>query len=103
MKAIEWSEPAVSDLVAVRDYIARDSQQYADRFVEKIFDSVEKLQQFPELGRRVRETNDELVREVIHQNYRIIYRAEPERVLVLAVLHGGRNLEQVDPKPWETF
>lgn len=91
---IEWSEPAVSDLAGIHDYIARDSEQYANRFVQRIF---------PELGRRVRETDDELVREVIHQNYRIIYRVEPARFLVLAVLHGGRDLGQAEPKPWETF
>lgn len=100
---IEWSEPAVSDLSGIRDYIARDSEQYASRFVQRIFDSIESLRQFPQLGRRVRETDDELVREIIHQNYRIIYRIEPDRLLVLAVLHGGRNLEQAQPKPWETF
>ena len=100
---IEWSEPAVSDVAGIHDYIARDSEQYANRFVQRIFDSVEKLQQFPELGRRVRETDDELVREVIHQNYRIIYRVEPARLLVLAVVHGGRDLGQAEPKPWETF
>ena len=100
---IEWSEPAVSDLTGIYDYIARDSEQYANRFVQKIFDSVEQLQQFPELGRRVRESDDELIRELIYQNYRIIYRIEPDRVLVLTVLHGGRNLEQMQPKPWETF
>ena len=103
MKAIEWSEPAVSDLSSIRDYIARDSQRYADRFLQKVLDAVENLQHFPELGRRVRETNDDLIREIIHRNYRILYRIESSRILVLAVLHGGRNLEQVEPKPWETF
>jgi hypothetical protein len=31
---VAWSEPAVADLVAIHDYIARDSPQYAQRFVE---------------------------------------------------------------------
>lgn len=31
---LAWSEPAVADLSAIYDYIARDSPRYAHRFVE---------------------------------------------------------------------
>ena len=34
---IEWTEPAVSDMEMVRDYIAKDSEFYALRFVERFF------------------------------------------------------------------
>jgi plasmid stabilization system protein ParE len=33
---VTWSEPAVADLVAIHDYIARDSPHYAQRFVERL-------------------------------------------------------------------
>lgn len=33
---IVWTEPAVDDLAAIRDYIARDSEQYAGQFIARI-------------------------------------------------------------------
>jgi plasmid stabilization system protein ParE len=47
--------PAVDDLQAIRDYIARDSEYYASGFIEKILMNVEILNDFPELGRAVPE------------------------------------------------
>jgi addiction module RelE/StbE family toxin len=98
---IVWTEPAVADLTAVRDYIARDSERYARQFVSRIIEAVERLESFPEMGRRVPEAMDRDVREVLFQAYRIIYRVAAERVEILSVLHGSRELTQQSPKPWE--
>lgn len=35
---INWSEPALADLEAIYDFIARDSSQYAVRFVRRLLD-----------------------------------------------------------------
>jgi plasmid stabilization system protein ParE len=83
---IEWTAPAVDDLTGVRDHIARDSELYAGRFV----------------GRKVPEAEEqEAVREILFQGYRIIYRLKPEKVQILSVLHGSRDLAHREPKPWE--
>jgi toxin ParE1/3/4 len=37
---IEWTEPALVDLEVIRNYIAKDSRYYADRFIERIFEAV---------------------------------------------------------------
>ncbi|MGI8739933.1 MAG: type II toxin-antitoxin system RelE/ParE family toxin [Gammaproteobacteria bacterium] len=39
-------------------------------------------------------------RELVFQGYRIIYRVRPDRVQVLNVLHGSRDLSRMKPKPW---
>lgn len=31
---IEWTEPALSDLESIREYIRKDSEYYATRFVD---------------------------------------------------------------------
>lgn len=98
---ISWTEPALSDLDGIRDYIARDSEYYATQFIERIIDAVEKLERFPEMGRLVPEAGEENIRELLFQNYRIIYRIEGERILVLTVIHCGRDLSQKQPKPWD--
>ncbi len=65
---IEWTEPAISDLDGIRDYIGRDSEYYASRFIGRIIEAVERLVYFPEMGRRVPEAEEENVRELLFQN-----------------------------------
>lgn len=50
------------------------------------------LADFPELGRCVPEWNDEQVRERLVYSYRLIYRLGGPDVLILAVIHGSRQL-----------
>lgn len=75
---IEWAEPALLDLENIRDYIRRDSEYYATRFVERIIEAVETLGRFPEIGRSVPEAEEENIRELLFYNYRIMYRYEEE-------------------------
>ena len=49
----------------------------------------------PLAGRVVPELNDTAVRERFLYSYRIIYEVRPERIAVLAVLHGRRLLESI--------
>ena len=67
MKLI-WTDPSIADLRAIRDYIGRDSDYYAADLVEQLVLSVERLPRFPKLGRVVPETQDENIRELVHQN-----------------------------------
>lgn len=98
---IVWTEPAVEDLAAIRDYIARDSEQYARQFIARIIEAVERLEAFPEMGRRVPEAASQGIREILFQAYRIIYRLADGGVEILSVIHGSRDLTQRSPKPWE--
>jgi plasmid stabilization system protein ParE len=99
---IRWTEPAVLDLESIRDYIARDSDYYATEFIGRILDAVEKLYMLPSMGRKVPEAYDDNIREIIFYNYRIIYMIErAESILVLAVIHAARDLNNINPCPWE--
>ncbi len=46
------------------------------------------------MGRRVPEAEEENIREIIFQNYRIIYRLETEQVLILTILHAARDFNK---------
>ncbi|MBH0199876.1 MAG: type II toxin-antitoxin system RelE/ParE family toxin [Nitrospira sp.] len=100
MTRIEWTEPAVSDLDNIHDYIARDSAEYADVFVERLVLAAERLHSFPSSGRVVPEAKDQRVREVLVESYRIIYRVKLTKVQILTVVHGARDLTRMTPKPW---
>lgn len=73
---LEWTEPALLDLESIREYIAKDSEYYAARFIARIIDAVETLTEFPLIGRYVPEAEDEKIRELLFHNYRIIYRVD---------------------------
>jgi len=102
MTRLEWTEPAVSDLENIQDYIARDSAEYADALVERLIVSVsvDRLASFPESGRLIPEATDPRIRELLVESYWVIYRLKKGSVQILAVVHGARNLPSMKPKPW---
>ncbi|MGV8843025.1 MAG: type II toxin-antitoxin system RelE/ParE family toxin [Pseudomonas sp.] len=60
-----------------------------------------RLANFPESGRRVSEAKCDDIREVVFQSYRIIYRIiDAQRIDIIAVVHGRRDLSQAKNQPW---
>jgi len=89
---IIWAPQAIEDIEAIRTFVARDSAHYADLLVERIVEAVDRLETFPRSGRLVPETRDESLREVVYENYRIVYRVKSDTIEVLTVFHGARLL-----------
>ena len=93
IKRIIWSEEAWSDLESIIEYISKDSEYYAVNFVNKIIDTVEILEIFPEAGRIVPEYNNPQLREIIYKNYRIVYKVLKNIIEILTVFHGSKHLD----------
>jgi addiction module RelE/StbE family toxin len=93
MAKIKWTPQALEDIETIANFIARDSTYYAGIFTVKIFETVERLELFPESGRTVPELNCKKIKEVILGNYRIIYRLKEDMVEILTVYHSARLLE----------
>ena len=87
-----WSQLAVDDLDDIAHFIAKDSEDYSKIFVRKIVEQVERIPDFPLLGRVVPEIQDEQVRERMYQNYRLIYRIKNESIEIVRIFHNGRQL-----------
>lgn len=62
-----WSEYAIKDVEDIRDYIAQDNGVFAELFTERIITAVEKLEEFPQIGRVVPELDNERIREVLYR------------------------------------
>lgn len=92
---VKWSPEAIEDLDAIAEYIARDSDQYARAVVTKTLSTSRSTAEFPLIGRIVPETGDQNIRERFIYSYRLIYRIEPEKILIVAVIHGKRLLESI--------
>jgi len=81
----------LNDLQNIRNYIAENNPQTADRFVIDLYDSVTKqLGQFPRLGRIIPERGDPDFREIIRGSYRVMYRVKRNFVEVQSVIHSKR-------------
>ena len=92
---ITWSPLAIDRVTEIAKYIAQDSPNSAQKWVESTFNVVERLEQFPKSGRIVPEIMQDDFREIIHGNYRIIYRLQSESISILTVRHG-RQLLPID-------
>ena len=97
---VEWTEAASNDLDRLHAYIAADSPHYAMQFVARILGAVDRLENFPQIGRPVPEAERRDIRELLFRNYRIIYLIEPDRIRILSVIHGSRDLNRFEPVPW---
>ena len=92
MAKIIWSPTAIEDIKLIHAYIARDSVNQANLFIDKIIGSVEKLSQFPYSGRMIPEISEESAREIIFGSYRIMYRIKSKNELwITGVIHGARD------------
>jgi len=87
---LEWTVFALDDRNAIFDYIEADSPQAAVVVDDRIEEQVERLLQFPEMGRAGR---IEGTRELLIQNtpYIAAYQILGEVIRVLRVLHGARR------------
>ncbi len=89
---VDWSEQAQAHLRGIYNYISRDSTRYAERMVDRLLDCSKSLGTFPASGSRLQGRIDPNLREIYCDSYRIIYKIEPERVVILGVIHGARRL-----------
>ncbi len=88
---IFWTDAALNQLEAIRDYLAQTSNEYARRVVERLVSRSERLAAFPRAGRLVPEYEIDEVRQVLEGSYRIIYLIKEEQIEVLAVVHTSRK------------
>lgn len=89
MKVV-WSRRAVQHLVALREYIGKDSEQNAALVAGRILDAVDLLRARPELGRpgRVAGTRELVVPDT---PYIIPYRIRQNRLELMTVFHGRQR------------
>ncbi len=91
MVKVKWHPKALDDLNFIFNYVRRDSPYYAKLIVQKIKTGVQKLKKFPQMGRKVPELNKNDIRELIIQNYRVIYQFHVDHLLILAIFHSKQQ------------
>lgn len=94
MVRLKWTEPALSDLDAIADYIALDKPDAARKYVQRVFDAVERLQNFPISGTKIPELPDLPYRQLVVSPCRILYRVMDKEVVILSVMRSERQLNK---------
>lgn len=93
MKII-WSPLSVGRLEKIYEFIAESNSVIAGKIIKKIFSKVDSLTSFHERGRKVSEANRDDIREIFESEFRIIYKVESKRIVILTI----RNFKQLLPK-----
>ena len=91
VRDVVWAQSARDALDAVIGYIAQDSPQAALQVLDQALRAGASLANFAERGRVVPELGDPAIREVFVFEYRLQYKVDDARVLVVAFLHGARD------------
>ena len=92
MNKVIFSPEVVKDLEDIWSYIAQDSFDRADNFIDTLRDFCrEDLALSPEIG----SGRDYLSKDLLalpFKNYMIYYRCRPAQVEIVRVLHGSRDM-----------
>lgn len=91
------TEDAERDLEDLYGYIAEfDSQQNADRVLDRVLEAVASLATAPERGSQPKELRllgMQDYRQIFFKPYRVIYRVIDQRVVVYVIADGRRDMQ----------
>jgi addiction module RelE/StbE family toxin len=91
---IFWTKEALLRLQEIEEYISRDNPIGAIEFVDNLITVAETIIDNPQKGRIVPELSLENIRELLYQNYRIVYLVKKNSVDILTVFEGHQLLKK---------
>ena len=96
MARLIWTEPAITDLEVIAEYIALDKPDAANKFVRRVFDAVDRLKIFPKSGSIPVEIPHLPYRQVVVPPCRIFYRISGADIYVVFVMRGEQEFREGD-------
>ena len=91
--SVGFTESALRDLEKIRYwYREQGVSKVGDRLITEVFDRVERLVDYPDIGRVVPEFDQPFLRELIHPPFRIVYRRDPGQLRVVRIWRSERLL-----------
>jgi plasmid stabilization system protein ParE len=88
-----WAPAAIEDLIAIGEYIERDSPFNAKMVVSRFYELASKYGRFPRASTIVPELNNELYRHKIVFGWRVIYKINDldKSLAIISILHSKRQ------------
>jgi toxin ParE1/3/4 len=90
-----FSRRATADIEEIGDFIAGESPARAVSFISELRTHCRRLTDFPEAAPQRPEFGDG-IRMVVHGRYLILYVVHADLLEIRRVLHGARNLPDID-------
>ncbi len=92
---VEWTHPALADLIEAQIYIAQENPQAAEKIAQRVWEASHHLVDNPEIGRsgHVDGTRELVVGQT---PYLIVYRVRNNQVEILRVWHARQNWQGQD-------
>jgi toxin ParE1/3/4 len=97
MAEVVWTEPALSDLDAIADFIALENPAAAAELVQRVLKHVGQLADHPLSGPELPELPGWRYRQIVEPPCRVIYRCDKLAVYILHVVRAERLLSAVLP------
>jgi plasmid stabilization system protein ParE len=82
---------AFIDLDEIREYVAEDNPDAADRLIKNIFEGISALAPFPHQGQSRPDLTSRPLRFKLVREYIIAYAPDRKPIWVVAVFHGRRD------------
>ncbi|MFN3946138.1 MAG: type II toxin-antitoxin system RelE/ParE family toxin [Allosphingosinicella sp.] len=90
MRRIVWTEEAVANLEAIRDYVSAFNPAAASRLAQRLIELADRLSYFSDRGRDAGGGRREMT---IVWPYILRYRVERDEVIILRIRHGAQEQE----------
>lgn len=95
MATINWTEESLRWLDEIYAYIAADNPDAAYRTIDGIYERVQILETFPEIGYMYRHPDNRSIRILLYGHYRIAYLIKPDASIdVLGIYHGSLDIDR---------
>jgi toxin ParE1/3/4 len=95
MAEIRWTDESIRWLQDIHNYISHDSPISAQKVIAGIYDKVQILSNFPEIGYIFRKEKDGVVRILLFGHYRIAYFIrDNESVTILGIFHSALDISR---------
>ena len=91
MKVIVWSKASLDSLETIYNFIFENSPQNAEMVVDTLLNLGDDLAKFPERNPREPLFNDESIRYFPKWNFKIVYRIEENRILIINIYSTKMN------------
>lgn len=91
MKAVVWSKASLDSLETIYNFIYQKSPQNAEMVVGTLLSLGDDLAKFPHKNPKEPLFNDETIRYFPKWNFKIVYRIEENRILIINIYSTKMN------------
>ena len=93
MAEVVWTIPALNDLEGILEFIALDKPEAANSLAKKVFERVDKLEEFSKSGTKPKELQATPYRRLVIGPVLIYHRQELDSVFIVHVSRGERHFD----------